>query len=409
MVNTISYQKIERKEVFFKNFLFFMPVTILFILDLFSLNKGALGYLDEVLTLVYAFYCFFNVFITNNKKFFKVISLFLVMILIGLMGNIVNHDVTFYKYWTLIDIFMFVKPYVFMMASILYAKNNNYDLKFRTIGNISKLMILLIFIFGIIHIVSNGFDFNYIWNRNRYSFTTGFCGSLASYIIIFEAFILLADGRHKLFWSILSFLSIFITTSGVGILSLFLFIVFYFIFPRFKLKWYHLGLVGVLAIIVGWNEISGYLLNTTAARSLMYINGFNCAVTYFPFGAGFANYGGFGAAYNYSPLYYKFGYDTVWGMQPLTLGGPNFLFDTYYPMIIGQFGFIGLFIFVFFILKVFIVLFRKKDYLTFSLLLMFLVTGFGFNFSSAATCLQFFVTGLCYVTFDKRKQLKKRY
>lgn len=404
MINYIGNQNVKNNNGSLKKILFFVPLILLFLVDFFSLNEGVFGYLDEVLALIYALYCGLKIaLIKNSVKYIKVIMLFLTMIIIGVIGNIFNNDVMLNMKYILIDIFMFIKPYIFLMASILFAKTNNYDFQLKKIGFFSKLMIFLIFIFGIFHIVLNGFDFYYIWNKNRYSFTTSFCGTLASYIIIFETLILLSNEKNKFFWSFLAFISIIITTSGVGILSLFLFIIFFFIFPKYKLKWYHLGFVGILAIIIGWNEISGYLLDSSTARSLMYINGFKCAMNYFPFGAGFANYGGYGAAYNYSKLYYKFGYDTIWGLQPLTYGGPNFLFDTYYPMIIGQFGFIGTCIFIGFIAKNFVLLFKKKDYLTFSLLLMFMITGLGFNFSSPAICLQFFVAGLSYVSFDKRK------
>lgn len=61
-------------------------------------------------------------------------------------------------------------------------------------------------------------------------------------------------------------------------------------------------------------------------------------VTYFPLGAGFGTFGSDVAATQYSPLYKKYGFNSIYGMRQ---GETYFLNDNYWPMVMGQFGFFG--------------------------------------------------------------------
>lgn len=76
-----------------------------------------------------------------------------------------------------------------------------------------------------------------------------------------------------------------------------------------------------------------------AARTILTFDSFDVAADYFPFGAGFARYGSYLAAANYSPEYVSRGYPGVYGMGPLP--GGRFLTDTQWPAIVGETGFIG--------------------------------------------------------------------
>ncbi len=75
------------------------------------------------------------------------------------------------------------------------------------------------------------------------------------------------------------------------------------------------------------------------ARNVLYSTGWRIALDYFPFGSGLATFGGWIAALYYSPLYIQYGISEVWGLDPLE--GGRFLTDTFWPYIIGQFGFFG--------------------------------------------------------------------
>ncbi|MBO5613024.1 MAG: hypothetical protein J5905_00795 [Prevotella sp.] len=62
---------------------------------------------------------------------------------------------------------------------------------------------------------------------------------------------------------------------------------------------------------------------------------------YFPFGSGMGSFGCAAAADYYSPLYYKYKMDDIWGLTP---DNPMFLADAFYP-VLAQIGAVGIFFF----------------------------------------------------------------
>jgi hypothetical protein len=73
------------------------------------------------------------------------------------------------------------------------------------------------------------------------------------------------------------------------------------------------------------------------ARNSLYITSLRVAKDYFPFGVGFGQYGGTIASDFYSPIYKKYNLDRVWGLGR----GQSFTMDTFWPMILGELGLIG--------------------------------------------------------------------
>lgn len=85
-------------------------------------------------------------------------------------------------------------------------------------------------------------------------------------------------------------------------------------------------------------------------RYLFFYYGGKTANTYFPFGSGFATFGSDQAARNYSRLYYQYGFNSLFGMN--TKDG-SFLSDTFWPMAIGQFGWIGSILYILIYVRIF--------------------------------------------------------
>jgi hypothetical protein len=77
-----------------------------------------------------------------------------------------------------------------------------------------------------------------------------------------------------------------------------------------------------------------------AARTLLTLRAFDVAGGHFPFGAGFGRYGSFVAGADYSPEYYRLGFDHVYGLMP-TPPYNEFLNDTFWPAVLGEGGYIG--------------------------------------------------------------------
>ena len=118
---------------------------------------------------------------------------------------------------------------------------------------------------------------------------------------------------------------------------MFIFLLIYFQ-KRAQLKTRTVVFMAVIVLLLGTFQIQTYLMNVNAPRYLFFYYGGKTANTYFPLGSGFATFGSDQAARNYSRLYYQYGFNSLFGMN--TEDG-SFLSDTFWPMAIGQFGWIG--------------------------------------------------------------------
>lgn len=88
------------------------------------------------------------------------------------------------------------------------------------------------------------------------------------------------------------------------------------------------------------------------ARNILALGSVKISMDYFPLGVGFGRYGSWMSWVYYSPIYFKYGLSTIWGLSP---SHPNFIADTFWPMVLGETGIIGfisyLLFFVFLIKK----------------------------------------------------------
>lgn len=127
----------------------------------------------------------------------------------------------------------------------------------------------------------------------------------------------------------------------------FIFVLFYLKSKiRINLKWFVLiTVIAILSIYVNWQRFALYFIDgidNGMARSLFYYFSPNVLIDYAPFGSGFGTYNTEGAAQFYSPLYHKYGFDSIWGTRMIDYRTDHdFLHDTFYPAL-TQFGFLGI-------------------------------------------------------------------
>lgn len=149
------------------------------------------------------------------------------------------------------------------------------------------------------------------------------------------------------------FMQLFIVVStlrykAIACAMVFLLIYYVKILRKSSFKWYH-WLIFIFAFgLFGWDQIALYYgagaLNN--ARGALTINSIRIARNLFPFGAGFGTYGSYMTRIYYSSYYYKYGLSGIWGLTP---NSQNFSFfsDTFWPMILGQTGYLGLICYLF--------------------------------------------------------------
>lgn len=109
--------------------------------------------------------------------------------------------------------------------------------------------------------------------------------------------------------------------------------------------------LGAVVIFFTWTKFNAYYVEgfqedaEAMARPVTYETGIKIMFKdYIPFGSGLGSFGTAAAAKEYSPLYYKYQLNTIWGLTP---ENPMFLADAFYPTL-AEFGIVGLFFFLWF-------------------------------------------------------------
>ena len=119
----------------------------------------------------------------------------------------------------------------------------------------------------------------------------------------------------------------------------YLFVTYYVLHQKRKIKLWHIFAVGLLCVWIAWDQIIFYYVDLSgrSARSVMTQTSFEIMKDYFPIGTGFGTYASDVAGEYYSPVYEKYGFREVHELQE----GKGFFSDTFWPIIVGQTGFVG--------------------------------------------------------------------
>ena len=112
-----------------------------------------------------------------------------------------------------------------------------------------------------------------------------------------------------------------------------------------------LAALGAVVIFFTWTKFNAYYVEgfqedaQEMARPITYQTGMQIMFhDYIPFGSGLGSFGTAAAAKEYSPLYYQYHLDEIWGLDP---SNPMFLADAFYPTL-AEYGIVGLFFFLWF-------------------------------------------------------------
>lgn len=98
------------------------------------------------------------------------------------------------------------------------------------------------------------------------------------------------------------------------------------------------GVVAVGSLSLIYQLVRYFRLGLTTARAVLTISSPFVAWDHFPFGTGWGSYASFFSAEPYSQLYLDYHMDHIWGMSP---DFHDFIADTFWPMFLGECGFIG--------------------------------------------------------------------
>lgn len=329
------------KNINFIMYIFFIfTIYILIFQNLLQTYIKPIQYFDEILSLL-----FFPAFILFAKKDkLKMYNLILIVCLFFLLfiGLYSNYK---YKYQPIsIVLSDVILVYKFFWVYYLFSIINSNGLIEKYSDNIIrhlKFITIILFIFTI---------FNYAFKIFPYEERYGIMSNRLFYIhptylaavciFLLSSFILFDKKVNTKYTYILMF--IILTTlrmKAIGFVIVLAFICFFVIKANKKITFFKITLVAIICILAVYNQIQYYFFEIKdSARQVLLKTAFEIANDNFPLGTGFGTYASHFSAQNYSPVYSLYHIQNTYGMSK---DNTSFISDTFWPMIIGQFGYIG--------------------------------------------------------------------
>lgn len=318
------------------------------------------SYLDEIIGVASMFYIFFSRKKISRNDLITIAILF-VVVAIGLASNIFSGINKSY-FSIIVDIVAETKLLFAFFATKYFLTEREKQSVIDLLVPFSKLYILGAFFCSILSLfVDIGMSGAERYGIPSFRFFFDFSFQyVAVYMLVFGIMVCNTkmSEKNKKFYYWIAIISLVLATKAPPIMFSIIFVVLYRYFQKHqKLSMKVVIPLLIVVVIAGWFQIETYLLNEHSPRRLFFEYAFKTANTYFPFGSGFATYGSDQAARVYSPLYYKYGFDMYNGMNP---EDSAFLSDTFWPMAIGQFGWIGSILYIAVYVRVFLTFSNKR-------------------------------------------------
>ena len=334
------------KRINLKYTLFIAIITMLLFQNALQTIVPFFRYFDEFLALMVIpvmIISFFKKKKNNvlNKYNIFILCLYLLLIFTGLYSSFR------YNYQPILivlaDMLLLSKFYYTYILSELIFDYDFICIYKEKIGRIIKVYILGFLALSVINYIFkiwpyNGYRFGIMCNQLFYSHPT----FLASSCILLLALLLLTLGvknQEKYIIIILIILMSTLRFKAIGAAIVILALVFYIDKKNKKISIINLVLMAAIITILSWNQIKYYYIDLDgSARKVLNETSVEIAKDYFPIGTGFATFGSHFSSVNYSPVYSMYGIENVQGIQQEK---PSFISDTFWPMMLGQFGIIG--------------------------------------------------------------------
>lgn len=343
------------------NYILLLIVIYLFVFE-FALQilNPIFGYWDELYAAL-----FFPLWLMKSRIIFKKNSydsklfLFLCLyILIGLLSNWI------YKYQKtvpiLLDIFLNCKFFLGIYTTVFLFEDLDINLFKRKIKYHVKLIVSVLTVLVLINYLVKIFPYDDIRygipsQQLFYGHPTGLAS--VSFFLLLLIILLYENTNSDKFYILLCLLLLVSTLRIKAIVTSIVFIYFFWIIVIKKRK-LNIGEIILLIIplsIISWQQIYGYFLSDDSlntARGALLNRAFAIAKDHFPLGTGFGTYASAPSGSYYSPVYYLYNLNNIWG---LGVENPMFVSDSFWPMILGQTGWLGLLVY----LNILFILFKK--------------------------------------------------
>lgn len=315
----------------------------------------------------------FVIFLIKNKFKIQLSSIeiyYLLMVASGMLSGFKN-DVSFNI--ILLQAYLYLKGLLLFIIFRNYSfENKDYESRFE---KVLTFFFFVYFVGGIVDFISPKW-FRYIIGTNIYidyryklpsvvSFTNHpwIFGWFMSFCFMYYISKSKETKKHKyIIYSFIAFIGALFSFRRKAIFGLIiLFILFFEKLINNKKKFYiTFNIIVIIGLIIF--PIIKYLYAQmipiyftgksfeTSARNVLYLTSIKIVYEQFPLGEGLGTFASEMSRRYYSNVYHKYNIDYIWGLSPET---KSFITDAYYPMIIGECGFLGVLFFIIFIVKLY--------------------------------------------------------
>lgn len=406
----------KEKKISLNYTLTILSLLYIIISDVFinylGINSPIFQYSDEIISIFSAFciclICIKHKFIIS-KNDSKILKILIVVIGIGILSNIFG-KMSDNIYSIFVDILSFSKIFIVFIGFKLLLGKESSKRALKKFVIPSKIFLFIAFVCGFISLFKDiGMSGNLRFGIRGYRFIFGYEHLFSVYLLVSYLSILMSKEKTNIIYTIFFISCSILTTKGPSIIIAFLTpFLFWYFKKNDKISFKVVVLIGLSCFILGSFQIDRYLSNTNAPRHLFYKYSLITAKDFFPLGSGFATYGSDMAYKNYSPLYYKYGFNIRHGMMK---DRGQFLNDNYWPMVLGQFGYGGclLLIYIMYIIVKEIQLIKNRKIKTMLLIiyLYFIIHSIGSSILTSSSGVFGFIFMAIAMNLDKEEKNEK--
>lgn len=308
------------------------------------------SYIDEIVSVIGIVVVGIQIFTTGKIKIKKldacICAVLVAFIGVGLVGNAVYEYQPMYA--VLVDVYTNIKFFFsivtgYVLFSYCEPKQENSVL----VGH-ARIVSVVLFALTCLDLVFHIFP---SWDEVYGLRTVQLFFIHETYLagaMVFLLTILLAFYEQKnLPYMLFSLIVLVCTLKGKAFAGAvtYILLAYFLVYRRKKIKLIHILVILLAALLVAGGKIKYYFveLEGESARWALTTTSFQILRDYFPIGTGFGTYGSATAIDPYSPVYYKYGLNLIWGLSEKF---HIFASDTFWPIIFGQTGFLGTVCFV---------------------------------------------------------------
>lgn len=344
--------------------LFWLACLLLLMFSAAIQKYTGFSYVDEGVTCCLAAAAVYHVFsawahrelYVTPLAFVAAFSLILLAAL-GLFSNYVyNYNTNLFD--ICIDLFTCLKFPICLLSSLVLFADNGQTL----LGWIESFAKPLLVVMLLLAIANLFFNFG-MSGDPRYGFRASFsfiCGHPTSVVMLCVSLVLILarnPSKNQIYIVIALIVTALTLRSKGFVFCAITPVVLHVMRDGRKLNALHIAVCLIAAVAIGWDQFSSYYQTDDAARGQLTRASIEIAQDHFPLGTGFGTFGSNISAQQgfYSPLYYQYELDGIWGLSP---DNPAFLSDTFWPTVLGQFGFLGTIVYATMLASSFLLLYR---------------------------------------------------